>query len=494
MGAIRSIARGLALAGAVAAGGALAVTASSVLATPQPLESALEGESRIFRSRRGDVFYTARGPADAQPILLLHGVHLSASSFTWRKNFAALGQSFRLYAPDLPGFGLSDRPAMDYTADLYVQFICDFAREVIARPAIVVAHNRSAAFAVRAAHLDSRLFNRLALISPTGILPEESRDWPARSGGLLQSVLRRISETTVGQVPYALLTTKPALAWLVARQSYANPEHITPEVVQHLYATTHQFGARFAPLAFMSGKLDIDVSDDFAALSQPTLLIWGEQDTINDSIHAEALSKLNPHTRLELIAQAGNAVQEEQANEVNELLRAWFLAPPELVDPTLRGQSKAAVSAPSKPTPAEQATPPAPAPEAQATPPTPEAPAEWLIPPELETPVTAPTPHAAEAGAEPSPAPDEQTSAEAPAPTPEAAASAAPQEEPASAASQPHAKETQRRASSRSTGARTAAGQTRQSRAAQRESARQAQPDSGDTPPSPRSASSRKKK
>src|ERR1051326_137347 len=232
MGVIRSISRGVALAGGLLAGGALAVTANSVLATPQPLENTLEGEGRIFRFRTGDVFYTVAGPEDAPPVLLLHSVHLSASSFEWRKNFSALSRSFRVYAPDLIGFGLSDRPAMEYTADGYVHLITDFAREVIGRPAVVVARNHSAAFAVRAAYLDSQLFHRLVFLSPTGILlmaAAESQDWLARSGEAMQGILRRIGPTTAGQVPFALLTTKPALSWLVAHQSYANPGHVTPQ-------------------------------------------------------------------------------------------------------------------------------------------------------------------------------------------------------------------------------------------------------------------------
>ncbi len=528
MGVIRAISRGTALAGAVIAGGALAITASSVLATPQPLESALEGERHLFRFREGDVFYTVRGPAGAPPVLLLHSVHLSASSFEWRKNLNALSQNFRVYAPDLLGFGLSDRPAIDYSADVYVHLVSDFVREVIARPAIVVARNHSAPFAVRAAYLDSRFFTRLIFISPTGILPhaaEEERDWAVRSGDALQRLLRGVSGNTAGQVPFAFLTTRPALAWLVARQSYTNPELVTPDVVEHLYATTHQFGARFAPLAFMSGKLDIDVLGNFVDLPQPVLLVWGAQDAINHPTQAEALTRLNPHTRLEVIEHAGNAVQEERADEVNELLHAWCLAPAELVDPTLREQAPL-------PTPgAEVATPPAPAAPAPVEQVMPEAPATTAAP--LTTPLPETTPEAAEeetlVAEEAAPtyveAPRDETMATAtpPAASAEAApepfavadtkmASEAAEEEAAAeakpageaspspeAAPQPPRREPQRRPAPKTTGARsTAQGETRQSKAArsggERDSARQARPTSGDKPQPPRPSGSPKKK
>ena len=365
MGILRSFSRGVALTGAVIAGGALVVTARSVLATPQPLESALEGESHIFRFREGDIFYKVSGPAGAQPVLLLHGTHLSASSFAWRRNFSMLSQEFRVYAPDLLGFGLSDRPAINYSANTYVNFISDFAREVVGRPAMVVARGQSAAFSTRAAYLDPHLFSRLVFISPTGIangLDEQGGPIEA-----LRSTLRRVSETTAGEVPYAFLTTKTALSLFVAHQSYANSEQITPDLVRYLFATTHQHGARFAPLAFMTGKLDLDVANDLARLQQPVLLVWGEQDAINNPLHAELLRRLNPRARLELISSAGNAVQDEQPNEINELLRAWFLAPAELVDPSRLPQQPVSTAArattplPAVPPVREEAQPTSPA-------------------------------------------------------------------------------------------------------------------------------------
>jgi pimeloyl-ACP methyl ester carboxylesterase len=519
MGVIRAISRGTALAGAVIAGGALAITASSVIATPQPLESALEGERHLFRFREGDVFYTVRGPASAPPVLLLHSVHLSASSFEWRKNLNALSQSFRVYAPDLLGFGLSDRPAINYNADVYVHLVSDFVREVIAQPTIVVARNHSAAFAVRAAYLDSRFFTRLIFLSPTGILPhdaEEERDWAVKSGDTLQRLLRSISGNTAGQVPFAFLTTRPALSWLVARQSYANPELVTPDVVDHLYATTHQFGARFAPLAFMSGKLDTDVLGTFADLPQPILLVWGAQDAINHPTHAEALTALNPHTRLEVIERAGNAVQEEQADEVNELLHAWCLAPAELVDPALREREQIPNAA-AAPAPVEEAAPaPAATTAAPLTTPRPEtteqAAEEELLTAEVEAPtyveaerdesVATATPPAANAGAAPEPFAVADTRIGSEAAEEEAAAEARPAAEtpkPSAAAPQQPSRQPQKRPASKATGARAnAPGQAQQNKAARsgtgRDSARQARSTSGDKPQPPRSSGGPKKK
>ena len=65
-----------------------------------------------------DIFYREAGPKDAPTILLLHG--FPTSSHMFRNLIPALADRFHLVAPDYPGFGNSEQPAMDkfeYTFD-----------------------------------------------------------------------------------------------------------------------------------------------------------------------------------------------------------------------------------------------------------------------------------------------------------------------------------------------------------------------------------------
>jgi hypothetical protein len=80
------------------------------------LDTVLKGEARRYPWKYGDVFYQVKGSRNAKPLVLIHGFGPGASSYEWRKNVDALAEQFRVYALDLLGFGLSDRPAIDYTA------------------------------------------------------------------------------------------------------------------------------------------------------------------------------------------------------------------------------------------------------------------------------------------------------------------------------------------------------------------------------------------
>jgi pimeloyl-ACP methyl ester carboxylesterase len=70
-----------------------------------------------------DTFYREAGPADAPVVLLPHGY--PCSSYAYRNLMAALGDRWRLIAPDMPGFGYSTTPSDDdfgYTFDAYADF------------------------------------------------------------------------------------------------------------------------------------------------------------------------------------------------------------------------------------------------------------------------------------------------------------------------------------------------------------------------------------
>src|ERR1051326_8261059 len=102
------------------------------------LNTVLTGEERRYPWKYGDMFYEVKGARDAKPLLLIHGFGPGASSYEWRKNVDALAQQFRVYTLDLLGYGLSDRPNIDYTAETFTDLISDFLKEVIGKPTVVV--------------------------------------------------------------------------------------------------------------------------------------------------------------------------------------------------------------------------------------------------------------------------------------------------------------------------------------------------------------------
>jgi len=158
------------LAGGAGVAALAALNAAIKRGVQEPDDSALGGEAHYFPWKHGRIFYKKSGVASPRtPLVFIHGIGAGASSFMWRKNFDILAAEFPVYAFDFLGFGFSDKPAAaPFSADLYVDLIADFIREVAGGRVNVVASSLGASYAVRVADEHPELINSMILNAPSG--------------------------------------------------------------------------------------------------------------------------------------------------------------------------------------------------------------------------------------------------------------------------------------------------------------------------------------
>ena len=286
---------------------------------PEPDDAAFGGEARVFEWKQGDIFYKMAGAEnEGTPLVFVHGVGAGASSFMWRRNFDALARDFRVYAIDLLGFGFSDKPAgVPYSADLYVELIADFIREVTLAPAHLIASSLGAAYSVRVACEQPELVHSLVLVAPTGA-GQTLRARPGMTGaafyGLLQSPV-------LGTSFYNVIASERSIRDYARKELFYDRRRATDRFVAQYYATSHQPGAQHAIAAFLSGYLNADTRADFARLKQPVTIVWGKQDETNPIEQAAELLSLNPRAGLEIFDRCRMMPQEEQPEKFNTLVR-----------------------------------------------------------------------------------------------------------------------------------------------------------------------------
>lgn len=284
----------------------------------EPEDSAFGGEARVFEWQQGNIFYKVGGEEnEGVPLLFVHGIGAGASSFMWRRNFDELARDFRVYALDLLGFGLSDKPAnVSYSAELYVELIADFVREVAGGRAHVVASSLGAAYSILVADAQPELVESLVLIAPTGTGNLRAR--PGMTGaafyGLLQSPV-------LGTSFYNVIASERSIRDYARNELFYDRRRATPRLVAQYYAASHQAGAQHAIAAFLSGYLNTDTRASFARLQQPVTLVWGRQDETNPLEHAAELLSLNPRAGLEIFDRCRMMPQEEQPEKFNALVR-----------------------------------------------------------------------------------------------------------------------------------------------------------------------------
>lgn len=303
------------------AGAGIAVAAATVgvialrhaLETPQPLKSQLPGEAQLYRWHKRSVFYKTLGSPDAPPLVILHAPEIGASAHEMLPILAPLAQTYRVYAPDLPGFGLSDRPALTYSALLYREFCQDFLRDVVQRSATLLASGLSCHYAIAVAANSPDLCSDLILIAPRTLTSNEQA-FP----------LRELADAPlVKTLLYPLLSTHPAFLLLSKQRQDKQADFA------HFYAQTHQFGAEHAAMARLAGRLTEQTAEPFQTLKQPVLMIWGMQALEDQHTLAsmQATTALIDPTRLprgvEIIPQAGLMAHRDQPESVVTAIQRW---------------------------------------------------------------------------------------------------------------------------------------------------------------------------
>jgi pimeloyl-ACP methyl ester carboxylesterase len=285
------------------------------------LDTVLTGEERRYPWKYGDMFYEVKGPRDAKPLLLVHGFGPGASSYEWRKNIDNLADYFRVYAIDLLGFGLSDHPAIDYSAEVYADLISDFIREAIGKPTIVVARGLSSAYVIAGAYRRPQYFERLVLVSPPPTILQEL--FPGALNTAIKTVLRL---PIVGQFIYNLLTSRGAIRGYYDGQGFHNPGLITDELIEYIYTSAHQADSRYPAASLFSDGLVLDVHESIARLQVPVIAVWGREGALTPSEASAAFKRVNPRIEVRILDKSRAHLQEEQAAAFNTLVRDFAAA------------------------------------------------------------------------------------------------------------------------------------------------------------------------
>ena len=307
---------------ALAAGGAAGAlaTANQVLAkTGEPARLA-DGDEQRYLWRGWKLSYKVAGEPGAPPLLLVHGVYAGASSYEFRKNFSGFAKDFRVYALDLLGCGLSERPRRHYKPEDVAAQVEDFAREEIGTPTNLAASSLSAALVMLTAVWSPRLFKRLILICPTGL---GSLDRP--SGLLGEAVYNLFRTPVLGGALYNAIVSRRAIRYYLGNVAYYDPKFATDELVEDHYRTSHQPGAKHLPAAFVSGKLSFSVEDYWSRVPRRTLIAWGRAARSTRASQGQQFVRMNPRAELKIFRDSALLPHDERAQTFNEVTKTFLL-------------------------------------------------------------------------------------------------------------------------------------------------------------------------
>jgi epoxide hydrolase 4 len=254
--------------------------------------------------------------------LLLHG--FPTSWFSWREQIPALARlGYRVWAPDLRGYGDSDKPlGVDaYRMDELLADVAGLIDAAAAREVLLVTHDWGGGIGWEFMGQAIRRVDRFAVLNTPH--PQIFRRSLVRSP---RQFLRSW---------YWLLFQLPAIPeWFLRRRGYqaivnafkrttADPSRFPAEVLEVYRAAAAQPGAITAMLNYYRAALR-SPPREHRNIEAPTLMIWGEKDK---AFGKELTLGTEDHVRdltIRYLPNASHWVQEEASDTVNAMLESWL--------------------------------------------------------------------------------------------------------------------------------------------------------------------------
>jgi pimeloyl-ACP methyl ester carboxylesterase len=272
-----------------------------------------------------DVCYTAVG--EGPPLLLIHG--FGATYAHWRKNIPALAaQGYRVYAIDLLGFGASEKPAIDYSLELWQEIIRDFWQDQIQQPMVVVGNSIGALLSLMVLAKYPDIATGGILLNVAGGLNHR----PGELNGFLEAVMGfftgLVQNPILGTILFNQIRKKERIRSTL-KQVYCDPEAITDELVDIIYEPACDRKAQKVFASIIGAPPGPRISELLPRIQQPLLVLWGEADPWTpiqgSKVFQEWAAGLKvPTLRVVPIPETGHCPHDERPDVVNPLMIEWL--------------------------------------------------------------------------------------------------------------------------------------------------------------------------
>lgn len=223
-------------------------------------------------------------------IIFLHGWR--SESAVWKDTVDKLpADEFTAYLIDLPGFGSSPIPKTSLGIENYAQLVYNFAEKQNIGSAIIVGHSFGGRIGIILAAKYPDLVKKLVLVDSAGI----KKEYPGRK--------------KIAKIVKPLF--KPKFMHRLRRKIYS-------KMGSEDYLATPEMTEIYLKI------IDQDLTPELEKIVQPTLLIWGNDDTATPISDAKEMNKKIKNSELEILQNAGHFSFLDQPEKFTEVFNKFI--------------------------------------------------------------------------------------------------------------------------------------------------------------------------
>ncbi len=229
------------------------------------------------------------------PMVLVHGG--GSGAVAWSSIIPRLARRFRVIAPDVVGFGATDKPRGPYDRRYFASWLSGFLDALSLGRAALVGHSLGGAIALQLALDHPSRIDRLALVSPAGL------GWNLPPAPLFRSVVFQVApgETTARRMHTTFVE---------------NPTTLHDGLLRYAAEVCRARGGR-RPALHGNVKAVIPFRDaQLSRLRVPSLVIWGANDRVFSAERGARAARALPDARLRIIEGAGHIPFYDQPDAV----------------------------------------------------------------------------------------------------------------------------------------------------------------------------------
>ena len=258
--------------------------------------------------------------AGGPPTLLLHGGGFDSAEFSYGRIVGPLSRSRRVFAPDLPGYGGSDKPDLDYDLAYYVGFLGRLMDALGLARAALIGISMGGGAALGFALSEPERVEGLVLVDSYGLGREIPR-------GRLGYFLARMP--LAADLIYALMRRSRRILRLGLLSVVHDRRAVTDDLTEKAHGLLNEPDSGRAFRSFRENEvrwdgLRTDFSDRLGEITAPTLIIHGTHDSAIPVAWARRAHRRLPNSELRVFHGCGHWPPRERPEEFNRVVEDFL--------------------------------------------------------------------------------------------------------------------------------------------------------------------------
>ena len=249
-------------------------------------------------------------PADLEPVVFVHG--LGGQWQNWLENLPRAALERRAIALDLPGFGSTPMPRDEITIPGYGRCVNQICEKLDLGRVDIVGNSMGGYIAAEVAIQFPERIDQLLLVSAAGITTADVARRPVYTAGRIATAM-----TAHSSAQYRAIASRPKSRHMALALVARHPSLLRADLAYEGFIKGAG-GPGFE--SALRACLEYDFRDRLPEIRRPTLIVWGEKDSIIPVRDAQEFERLIPDSRKVVMKDTGHIPMAERPGAFNNVM------------------------------------------------------------------------------------------------------------------------------------------------------------------------------